>query len=153
MPPLWSVVESGGAEAGAFAAGAAATGPHAAMSARAATIRSTTITMNQNCAGAISALRLNAYRAPTSYPELVSRCATAQARSSRSLACDLPAALKLLLTYTMVFWIEFRVSVASSRAISSIALLAILQTIALPTELPRREPHFTQKLEGSCLAK
>src|SRR6266545_5576832 len=46
----------------------------------------------------------------------------------------------------MVLQIEFRVSAASSRTISRIALLAILQTIALPTELPRREPHFTRKL-------
>ena len=59
----------------------------------------------------------------------------------------LPAALTRLLTaYTMVLWIEFQVSAASSRAISQIAVFAILQTIALPTELPRRDPHFTRKL-------
>src|ERR1700687_1127050 len=46
----------------------------------------------------------------------------------------------------MVFWIEFRVSAASSRAIPQIVVLAILQTIALPTELPRRSPYFTRKL-------
>jgi len=42
----------------------------------------------------------------------------------------LPAALTRLLTaYTMVLWIEFQVSAASSRAISQIAVLAILQTL------------------------
>src|SRR6266849_7992100 len=45
----------------------------------------------------------------------------------------------------MVFWVDFRVSIASSRTISRIAVLAILQTIALPTELPRRDPHFSRK--------
>jgi hypothetical protein len=44
--------------------------------------------------------------------------------------CDLPAALRLLIAYTMVSWVEFRVSAASSRAFSRIAVLAILQTIA-----------------------
>src|SRR6266516_2673358 len=43
----------------------------------------------------------------------------------------------------MVFCPEISVSVATSGAIPRIAVLAILQTIALPTELPRREPHFT----------
>ena len=57
-----------------------------------------------------------------------------------------PPHSRLLVTYTMVLQIEFRVSAASSRTISRIAVLAILQTIALPTELPRREPHFTRKL-------
>ena len=42
----------------------------------------------------------------------------------------------------MVFRRWTTVSAASSRAISRIVVLAILQTIALPTELPRREPHF-----------
>src|SRR5258706_3778637 len=46
----------------------------------------------------------------------------------------------------MLLRVEFRVSVASSRAISQIVVFVILQTIALPTELPRRSPHFTRKL-------
>jgi len=46
----------------------------------------------------------------------------------------------------MVFRVEFRVSVASFGAISQMVVVAILQTIALPTELPRRDPHFTRKL-------
>jgi len=41
----------------------------------------------------------------------------------------------------MVLRLEISVSVVSSRAISQIVVLAIFQTIALPTELPRREPH------------
>src|SRR5437867_6452038 len=52
-----------------------------------------------------------------------------------------PPHSRLLTAQTMVFWVEIWVSVANSSAISRIAVLAILQTIALPTELPRREPH------------
>ncbi len=66
----------------------------------------------------------------------------------------LPAAFqRLLIAYTMVFRVEFRVSVASLRAISQIAVLAILQTIALPTELPRREPHFTRKSKSRTTSR
>src|SRR5437879_2323576 len=46
----------------------------------------------------------------------------------------------------MVFRARNSVSASSCRAISRIASLAILQTIALPTELPRRCLHFTRKL-------
>src|SRR5437773_9674779 len=58
-----------------------------------------------------------------------------------------PPHSRLLTAQTMVFWVEIWVSVASSLAISRIAVLAILQTIALPTELPRREAHFTRNSE------
>src|SRR5712691_857573 len=62
--------------------------------------------------------------------------------SKRQRRRGLPAALsRLLNAYTMVFWVEFRVLVADFRANSQIASLAILQTIALPTELPRRDAH------------
>src|SRR5438876_8310746 len=53
----------------------------------------------------------------------------------------------------MAFWVEISLSAASFRAISQIASLAILQTIALPTELPRRDAHFTRKLVCQCTPK
>ena len=66
----------------------------------------------------------------------IAECVT-QGLTAREEARPARRTPRLLTAYTMVFWIEFRVSVASSRAISRIAALAILQTIALPTELPR----------------
>jgi hypothetical protein len=59
---------------------------------------------------------------------------------------DLPAAFSRLLTAeTIALRARQSVSVPNSPAIPRIALCAILQTIALPTELPRREPHFIRK--------
>ena len=80
----------------------------------------------------------------------IAECVT-QGLTAREEARPARRTPRLLTAYTMVFWIEFRVSVASSRAISRIAALAILQ-IALPTELPRRDPHFTQKLASQISA-
>src|SRR5437867_6885652 len=53
----------------------------------------------------------------------------------------------------MVFRARKSVSASSCRAISRIASLAILQTIALPTERPRREAHFTWKLATQAFRK
>ena len=59
---------------------------------------------------------------------------------------DLPAALSRLLTAeTIALRARKSVSVASSRAIPRTAVSAILQTIALPTELPRRVPERFQQ--------
>jgi hypothetical protein len=56
---------------------------------------------------------------------------------------------RLLIAETMVLRGEISVSVASSGAISRIAILAILQTIALPTELPRRTPILRGPRDGT----
>ncbi len=64
-------------------------------------------------------------------------------RPEGSATCP-PHSSRLLTAETIALRHEISVSVASSGAISQVAPCAILQTSVLPTELPRREPHFTR---------
>jgi hypothetical protein len=78
-------------------------------------------------------------RGPSCGFRVIQRCLKTAARPPHS---------RLFAAETIALRGQTSVSVASFRAISRIALIAILQTIALPTELPRRGPHFTRKLAG-----